>query len=169
MRDGIPFVREHLTRVGYFCCFLFLACGSARLARFNIMTNPVLKNPGRPDRKYFAGLPIPAGGIAGRGGGLCRWRISRSHGGRNRCVGSGDGRSGFSDGEHVAVPQFQGSEPAAPALPLLFIFLASFIFLLWNYSQIMLLTMIVLVRRQRSDRAVCRHSEPCKDKRLETR
>jgi CDP-diacylglycerol--serine O-phosphatidyltransferase len=31
-----------------------------RLARFNITTNPVPKNPGRPDRKYFVGLPIPA-------------------------------------------------------------------------------------------------------------
>ena len=31
-----------------------------RLARFNIQKNPVPKNPGRPDRKYFVGLPIPA-------------------------------------------------------------------------------------------------------------
>src|SRR3954453_12032920 len=31
--NGLPFLREHLTRIGYFCCFLFLACGSARLAR----------------------------------------------------------------------------------------------------------------------------------------
>jgi len=39
----------------------FLVCGAARLARFNITTNPVPRNPGRPDRKYFVGLPIPAG------------------------------------------------------------------------------------------------------------
>jgi len=25
-----------------------------------VQTNPVPKNPGRPDRKYFVGLPIPA-------------------------------------------------------------------------------------------------------------
>jgi CDP-diacylglycerol--serine O-phosphatidyltransferase len=30
------------------------------LARFNVQTNPVPKNPGRPDRKYFVGLPTPA-------------------------------------------------------------------------------------------------------------
>jgi CDP-diacylglycerol--serine O-phosphatidyltransferase len=48
-------------RAGYFVCFLFLVCGAARLARFNITTNPVPRNPGRPDRKYFVGLPIPAG------------------------------------------------------------------------------------------------------------
>ena len=40
---------------------MFLLCGAARLARFNITKNPIPKNPGRPDRKYFVGLPIPAG------------------------------------------------------------------------------------------------------------
>jgi CDP-diacylglycerol--serine O-phosphatidyltransferase len=49
-----------ITRAGYFVCFLFLVCGSMRLARFNITTNPVPKNPGRADRKYFVGLPIPS-------------------------------------------------------------------------------------------------------------
>src|SRR6185369_15437986 len=29
-------------------------------ARINVQVNPVPKNPGRPDRKYFVGLPIPA-------------------------------------------------------------------------------------------------------------
>src|SRR5580704_17411492 len=47
-------------RAGYFIAFLFLLCGAARLARFNVQTNPVPKNPGRPDRKYFVGLAIPA-------------------------------------------------------------------------------------------------------------
>ena len=56
-----PMFRDHLRRVGYFIPFLFLLCGTARLARFNIQKNPVPKNPGRPDRKYFVGLPIPAG------------------------------------------------------------------------------------------------------------
>jgi CDP-diacylglycerol--serine O-phosphatidyltransferase len=56
-----PLLREHLHRAGYFTAFMFLLCGSARLARFNITKNPVPKNPGRPDRKYFVGLPIPAG------------------------------------------------------------------------------------------------------------
>lgn len=52
---------EHIHRAGLFLSFLFLICGAARLARFNIQTNPVPSNPGRPDRKYFVGLPIPAG------------------------------------------------------------------------------------------------------------
>jgi len=53
-------IRPHLHKVGYLLSFLFLLCGSMRLARFNVQTNPVPKNPGRPDRKYFVGVPIPA-------------------------------------------------------------------------------------------------------------
>jgi CDP-diacylglycerol--serine O-phosphatidyltransferase len=55
-----PLLREHLHRAGYFLSFLFLLCGAARLARFNVQKNPIPKNPGRSDRKYFVGLPIPA-------------------------------------------------------------------------------------------------------------
>jgi CDP-diacylglycerol---serine O-phosphatidyltransferase len=54
-------IREYVVQAGYFISFLFLLCGSARLARFNVQKNPIPKNPGRPDRKYFVGLPIPAG------------------------------------------------------------------------------------------------------------
>ena len=49
-----------MVRAGYFISFLFLLCGSARLARFNVQKNPIPKNPGKPDRKYFVGLAIPA-------------------------------------------------------------------------------------------------------------
>ena len=52
--------RDNLQSAGTFLSFLFLICGAARLARFNIQHNPIPKNPGRPDRKYFVGLAIPA-------------------------------------------------------------------------------------------------------------
>lgn len=52
---------EYLNRAGYFFSFIFLLCGAMRLARFNIQKNPMPKNPGRPDRKYFVGLAIPSG------------------------------------------------------------------------------------------------------------
>jgi CDP-diacylglycerol--serine O-phosphatidyltransferase len=55
---------EYLRRAGYFLSFLFLLCGAVRLARFNIQKNPVPKNPGRPDRKYFVGMPIPSAAAA---------------------------------------------------------------------------------------------------------
>lgn len=51
---------SHLTRAGYLLSFFYLLCGAVRLARFNVQTNPTPKNPGRPDRKYFVGMPIPA-------------------------------------------------------------------------------------------------------------
>jgi len=50
-----------LAQVGAMACFLFLMAGASRLARFNITHNPEPSNPGRPGKKYFVGLPIPAG------------------------------------------------------------------------------------------------------------
>jgi CDP-diacylglycerol--serine O-phosphatidyltransferase len=50
-----------LTQVGAIAGFLFLMAGASRLARFNITTNPQPSNPGRPGKKYFVGMPIPAG------------------------------------------------------------------------------------------------------------
>jgi CDP-diacylglycerol--serine O-phosphatidyltransferase len=50
-----------LPRFGAIACFLYLIAGASRLARFNISTNPQPLNPGRPGRKYFVGMPIPAG------------------------------------------------------------------------------------------------------------
>ena len=40
-------------RLGWLASFLFVVCGSMRLARFNIQTRVT-------DKKYFIGLPIPA-------------------------------------------------------------------------------------------------------------
>ena len=53
-------LRGQIFNAGSFVAFLFLLCGACRLARFNVQVNPIPKNPGRPDRKYFVGLPIPA-------------------------------------------------------------------------------------------------------------
>ena len=58
---GYPQVRERVIHLGVVVCFLFLICGASRLARFNVSVNPQPRNPGRPDRKYFVGMPIPAG------------------------------------------------------------------------------------------------------------
>jgi len=56
-----PDLRHKLIQLGAIATFLFLIAGATRLARFNIAKNPQPKNPGRPDRKYFVGMPIPAG------------------------------------------------------------------------------------------------------------
>ena len=73
-----PDFRQKLVQLGAFACFLFLLCGAARLARFNISANPEPKNPGRPGRKYFVGMPIPAaaGVVAAVVHGFIGWPIS---------------------------------------------------------------------------------------------
>ncbi|MDL2358112.1 MAG: CDP-diacylglycerol--serine O-phosphatidyltransferase [Pseudomonadota bacterium] len=43
-----------LLRMGGLACFVFVACGALRLARFNV-------NVGRTDPRYFVGIPITAG------------------------------------------------------------------------------------------------------------
>lgn len=50
-----------LAQLGVIASFLFLIAGASRLARFNITSNPQPTNPGRPGKKYFVGMPIPAG------------------------------------------------------------------------------------------------------------
>src|SRR5579872_40786 len=52
-------LRGHLIQAGVFICFLFLIGGASRLARFNISHDAQPRNPGRSDRKYFVGMPIP--------------------------------------------------------------------------------------------------------------
>ncbi len=55
-----PQLHQHLIQAGAFISFLFLLCGASRLARFNISPDAQPRNPGRPGRKYFVGMPIPA-------------------------------------------------------------------------------------------------------------
>jgi CDP-diacylglycerol---serine O-phosphatidyltransferase len=53
-------LHQHLLQAGGFICFLYLIGGASRLARFNISHDAQPRNPGRSDRKYFVGMPIPA-------------------------------------------------------------------------------------------------------------
>jgi CDP-diacylglycerol--serine O-phosphatidyltransferase len=56
-----PELHLKITQLGSIACFAFLMAGASRLARFNIAKNPQPSNPGRPGKKYFVGMPIPAG------------------------------------------------------------------------------------------------------------
>ena len=63
---GLPMDLSHhlhvrVLQLGAIASFAFLLAGASRLARFNIQVNPQPSNPGRPGRKYFVGMPIPAG------------------------------------------------------------------------------------------------------------
>ena len=55
-----PHLPPNAMEFGVVAAFLFLICRACRLARFNVTTNPKPSNPGRPGRRYFVGMPIPA-------------------------------------------------------------------------------------------------------------
>jgi CDP-diacylglycerol--serine O-phosphatidyltransferase len=62
LAPGLPApTMNRLVQLGAIASFLFLMAGASRLARFNITSNPQPSNPGRPGKKYFVGMPIPAG------------------------------------------------------------------------------------------------------------
>ena len=51
-------VAKHVNQLGWLATFAFVMCGALRLARFNIQTK---KPPETAGKRYFVGLPIPAG------------------------------------------------------------------------------------------------------------
>ena len=135
------FLREHLLRIGYFMSFVFLLCGSARLARFNVQTNPMPKNPGRPDRKYFVGLPIPAAAglvaaiiYASNGTPLNWWPYSVAWVLLLALMA-------FQMVSTWRYRSFKDLNLKSPRSPLLFIVLGAFVFLTVYYSQVTLLIM----------------------------
>lgn len=54
--QGIPWFRN----IGWFVGFVFLLCAAIRLARFNVITNPLLHRGAKETSKDFVGLPVPA-------------------------------------------------------------------------------------------------------------
>jgi CDP-diacylglycerol--serine O-phosphatidyltransferase len=54
--QGYPIFR----RIGWFLGFVYLLCAAIRLARFNVITNPLLHRPQKDSNKDFVGLPVPA-------------------------------------------------------------------------------------------------------------
>ena len=140
---GIQFVQpggilqDH--RAGYFVTFLFLLCGAVRLARFNVQTNPIPKNPGRPDRKYFVGLAIPAGAgmvaaivFAMDGEPLQSWTHSLLWLGLLALLS-------FLMVSTWRYPSFKEINLAGPRSPLSVVLFGAFIYLIWTFPQMFLL------------------------------
>ena len=136
-----PSIREQVNNWGYFIAFLFLLCGSARLARFNVQKNPIPKNPGRPDRKYFVGLPIPAAAgmvaavvYAAGANPIHFWPFAVAWLALM-------GLLAFLMVSTWRYYSFKDINLLRPRSPLTVILLGSFIYLIFNYSQAMLLAM----------------------------
>ena len=132
---------DQLTRAGYFAAFLFLLCGACRLARFNIQKNPIPKNPGRPDRKYFVGMPIPAGAAMVsavvffcNGEPLFVWEYSAAWLVLITCLGL----LMVSTWRYYS---FKGVGGHQPYKPLLIVLVGAMIFAIWSWPQTALLAM----------------------------
>ncbi len=54
--QGYPVFRN----IGWFLGFVYLLCAAIRLARFNVITNPLLHGDKKDTNKDFVGLPVPA-------------------------------------------------------------------------------------------------------------
>ncbi|HTQ32228.1 MAG TPA: CDP-diacylglycerol--serine O-phosphatidyltransferase [Opitutaceae bacterium] len=54
--QGIEWFRQ----IGWLVGFVYLLCASMRLARFNVITNPLLNRAQKESSKDFVGLPVPA-------------------------------------------------------------------------------------------------------------
>jgi CDP-diacylglycerol--serine O-phosphatidyltransferase len=54
--QGFVWFRE----IGWFVGFIYLLCAAMRLARFNVLTNPLLHRGAKQSNKDFVGLPVPA-------------------------------------------------------------------------------------------------------------
>jgi CDP-diacylglycerol---serine O-phosphatidyltransferase len=48
------------TNIGWFFGFVYLLCSAIRLARFNVITHPLIITPDFKTNKDFVGLPVPA-------------------------------------------------------------------------------------------------------------
>jgi CDP-diacylglycerol--serine O-phosphatidyltransferase len=58
--SGLPLgeTEQHIRSGGWIACFAFVICGALRLARFNVQAQ---KPVDATAKRYFVGLPIPAG------------------------------------------------------------------------------------------------------------
>jgi CDP-diacylglycerol--serine O-phosphatidyltransferase len=137
--SGLPQQFQHqLFQAGYLIAFLFLLCGAARLARFNVQKNPIPKNPGRPNRKYFVGLPIPgaAGTVAASvyafyGQPIGYWPIALLWLGLL-------GLLGFLMVSTWRYYSFKGLSLRQPHTPLIVIVVGGLVFAIWNYGHVVL-------------------------------
>ncbi len=158
-------IRDH--RAGYFIAFLFLLCGAVRLARFNVQVNPVPANPGRPDRKYFVGLPIPAAAglvaaiiFAAEGEPIQWWILSALWLFVLALLS-------FLMVSTWRYPSFKEINLAGPRSPLIIILFGALIYLIWIFPQPVLLGIStayvgsgILIRLGGIIRRRLRHSPP---------
>jgi CDP-diacylglycerol--serine O-phosphatidyltransferase len=108
-----------------------------------VQKNPVPKNPGRPDRKYFVGLPIPAAAgmvaavvFAANAEPITWWPFTALWLALLLLLG-------FLMVSTWRYYSFKGISLSKPYTPLILIALGAFIYGMWNYSRLILLAMSI--------------------------
>ncbi|MBL0157584.1 MAG: CDP-diacylglycerol--serine O-phosphatidyltransferase [Bryobacterales bacterium] len=139
-----PEIRKYTMQSGYFVLFMFVCCGAMRLARFNITVDPKPSNPGRKDRKYFVGTPIPAaaGMVAAviyflDGVPLRNWMF----------IAAWTALLALLSYLMVSTWRYRSFKDfnlVSPRSPRSLIVLAAFLYLIWNFSKPLLLVISVL-------------------------
>jgi CDP-diacylglycerol--serine O-phosphatidyltransferase len=134
-------LRDQIHAFGYFASFMFLLCGAVRLARFNVQKNPVPKNPGKPNRKYFVGMPIPAGAamvaavvFAANAEPIAWWPLSVAWLALLLLLG-------FLMVSTWRYYSFKGLSLSKAYSPLIILLLGAWIYAVWNYGEPVLLVM----------------------------
>ena len=131
-----------LTQLGAIACFLFLIAGVSRLARFNITSNPQPSNPGRPGKKYFVGMPIPA--AAGTIAAIVHWeKTPLEHWGYSLGWMAVVALLAFLMVSRMRYYSFKTLDLRKRRSYLAIIFLGLIIWAIWLYSEPVLLTMAV--------------------------
>ncbi len=131
----------HLTRVGYVVAFFYLLCGTVRLARFNVQANPAANSALRLERKYFAGMPIPAGAL------FIGAVVYMMDGSPVRSFPlaimwmCGVGIVSLLMVSTWRYPSFKHIGISKPHTPLIVVVIGGVAFLIWNWAQPMLLAM----------------------------
>ena len=139
------YMPEAASRAGYFFAFLFSAVRRDAAWRASTCRRiPYPRIPGRPDRKYFVGLPIPAGAAMV----ACEWCMPRQH--------AADwwilsvlwlallALLSFLMVSTWRYPSFKELNLSRPRSPLTLIFFGTLIYLIWNFSQPVLLALSAL-------------------------
>jgi len=75
---------EWMRHIGWAVGFIYLLCAAMRLARFNVITNPLVHCGAKDSSKDFIGLPVPTAAATVAATMLCLMRLAKTYESMNR-------------------------------------------------------------------------------------
>jgi len=70
---------EWFRHIGWAVGFIYLLCAAMRLARFNVITNPLIHRAAKDSNKDFVGLPVPTAAATVAATMLCLMRLAKTY------------------------------------------------------------------------------------------